>query len=333
MLPARLATAGCSNIMPTDLILGGGGFIGRHVGLALAGMGHRVRLAGRGSGEPLRTRLDGSLTFETLDLGTADWDRLLQDVDVVHHYAWSSIPQIADADPVGDLDTNVRGTVALLQALRRRGNGRLVFASSGGTVYGRIKSAPVPEDHSLEPISLYGAAKAAAEQYVGVYRRAHGIDCRIARLSNPFGIGQKIERNQGAVTVFTHKALSNETIAIYGDGTIVRDYIHISDAVSGLVALAQTPLGPDAPSVYNFGSGRGTSLTAIVDALSSCLNRSVAVEYRPGRAYDVPVNVLDIERARMHLGWSPKLDLEAGIMRMIDDYASGSRSFSTLSPE
>jgi len=251
-------------------------------------------------------------------------------VDVVHHYAWSSIPETANNDPLSDLQTNVRSTLLLLESMRRRGTGRLVFTSSGGTIYGRVKSLPVVEEHPLEPISLYGAAKVAVEQYLGVYRYAHGIDCRIARLSNPFGIGQSVERNQGAVTIFMHRALHDEPIRIYGDGEIVRDYIHISDAVTGLLAVSSAQLGPDAPFVYNLASGCGTSLNGIVAALVSCLDREIAVEYLPGRQYDVPISVLNVSRARRELNWSPQLSFSDGLQLALNDYQSGARIVSTL---
>ena len=316
--------------MTVDLILGGSGFIGRHVGLALARRGHRVRLAGRAPISPIDERLTEHLTYERLDLCTADWDRVLEGVDVVHHYAWSSIPETANNDPLSDLQTNVRSTLLLLESMRRRGTGRLVFTSSGGTIYGRVKSLPVVEEHPLEPISLYGAAKVAVEQYLGVYRYAHGIDCRIARLSNPFGIGQSVERNQGAVTIFMHRALHDEPIRIYGDGEIVRDYIHISDAVTGLLAVSSAQLGPDAPFVYNLASGCGTSLNGIVAALVSCLDREIAVEYLPGRQYDVPISVLNVSRARRELNWSPQLSFSDGLQLALNDYQSGARIVSTL---
>jgi UDP-glucose 4-epimerase len=163
-----------------------------------------------------------------------------------------------------------------------------------------------------------------------VYRQACGVDCRIARLSNPFGVGQKIERNQGAATVFMHNALAGKPILIYGDGTVVRDYIHISDVTSGLLALAQAQLPPGDPFIFNLASGKGSSLNDIVSDLESCLGRKIAVEYLPGRPYDVRVNVLDIARARETFGWAPRLSFIDGLKQTFDDYTSGARLVSTL---
>ena len=123
-------------------------------------------------------------------------------MDVVHHYAWSSIPATANANPLGDLTANVSPLINLLDALVKRGRGRIVFSSSGGTVYGRLSKIPVPENHINEPINAYGAGKVAAEIYLKLFATLHGLDCRIARIANPFGAGQDIARGQGAVTTF-----------------------------------------------------------------------------------------------------------------------------------
>ena len=130
------------------------------------------------------------IAWQELELGSADWDRLVADADVVHHYAWSSIPASANGNPGGDLQINVGSTIDLLDALRRRGGGRVIFSSSGGTVYGKLNETPVREDHAVAPITAYGASKATAEIYLSLYRALHGLDCRIARVANPYGAGK-----------------------------------------------------------------------------------------------------------------------------------------------
>ncbi|MDP9094992.1 MAG: NAD-dependent epimerase/dehydratase family protein, partial [Pseudomonadota bacterium] len=164
------------------LILGGCGFIGRHVAVLLARAGHRVTLADRAPlARALPHDIAASVGLQLFEFGSADWDTLVANVDVVHHYAWGSLPASANANPGGDLLTNVGATIGLLDALHRRGDGRVVFSSSGGTVYGKLRQTPVPEDHPIAPITAYGAGKAVAETYLGLYRHMHGLDCRIAR--------------------------------------------------------------------------------------------------------------------------------------------------------
>jgi UDP-glucose 4-epimerase len=252
-------------------------------------------------------------------MATADWESLIEGAAVIHHCAWTTIPVTANADPVRDLSANVVSTLALLEALRHRANRpRLIFVSSGGTVYGRLQYAPVREDHPLAPLTAYGVSKATAELYLGHYRAAYGLDCRVARLSNPFGAGQDPTRGQGAVTTFLHHALTGRPITIWGDGKTVRDYIHIADATRGLIALALTPQS-DGPWIFNIGSGHGISLNEIVAELETQLGRTLEVHRGSGRPFDIPISVLDVTLARVALGWSPRLSFSDGVATTLGD--------------
>ena len=303
------------------LILGGRGFIGRHVAVLLAHNGHNVMLADRVRPEySFPPDAAERISWRPLEFASADWDALVAEAAVVHHYAWTSIPASANNNPSGDLTSNVTGTLALLEALRRRGDARIVFASSGGTVYGRLQKIPVSEDHPLLPITAYGAGKATAEIYLGLYRALHGMDCRVARIANPYGAGQNLARGQGAVTTFVHHALTNQPIVIWGDGEVVRDYIHVTDVATALVALALRPL-LDMYQTFNIGSGTGISLNSLIAELEIGLNRRLDVRREPARPFDVPVSILDISRARNLLGWSPRLSLAEGIARTTSDLA------------
>jgi UDP-glucose 4-epimerase len=310
------------------LLLGGCGFIGRHVALQLARDGHRVTLADRAPlAYDLPPNLAGRISNQRLELGSADWDVLVADADVVHHYAWGSIPASANANPGGDLLINVSATIAMLDALQRRGAGRVVFSSSGGTVYGKLQTIPVPEDHAMAPITAYGAGKATAELYLGLYRAMHGLDCRIARIANPYGAGQDLSRGLGAVTTFLHRALTGQPITIWGTGEVVRDYIHIADVANCLVILATAPRTDE--FVFNVGSGVGISLNGIVSELERRLGRTLDVTRTQTRAFDVPVSVLAINRAKAVLGWAPTLSFSEGIVRTLKDLERKAH-FSTL---
>ena len=296
------------------LILGGCGFIGREVGQLLAAGGSAVTLADR---RPPAGPLEPGVDHVAFELRSADWARLLDGVDVVHHYAWTTIPATANADPAGDLSANVLPTLGLLEAMRGRGERapRLVFSSSGGTVYGKLRRVPVDEDHPLQPITAYGASKAAVELYLSQYRAMYGLDCRVARLANPFGAAQDFARGQGAASGFLHHALRGQPIEIWGDGEVTRDYLHVSDAAAGLVALARH--AGSEPATFNIGSGVGTSLNEIVAALEGKLGRRLEVRRGTGRSFDVPISVLDISRAREVLRWSPRLSFLDGISQTI----------------
>lgn len=292
--------------------------------LRLAREGHDVVIADRIEPEfafPLGVA--SRVTWQRLEFASADWDNLIRNADVTHHYVWTSIPASANNNPFGDLDANVAGTLALLEAMRRRGGGRLVFSSSGGTVYGRLQTLPVPEDHPMMPITAYGAGKATAEIYLGLYRSLHGLDCRVARIGNPYGAGQDVARGQGAVTTFLHHAIYRRQIVIWGDGEAVRDYIHITDVAEALVTLALCEQ-LNGFHTYNIGSGTGLSLNQILQEIEKVLNRHLDVRREPGRAFDVPASVLDISRAQTVLGWTPRTSFAEGLARTASDLQANS---------
>ncbi len=166
------------------LIIGGCGFIGRHVAIKLARLGHRVILACRSKPQIIfPADISEQITWKQCDIISVDWDLLIDGAEVIHHYAWTTIPSTAHIDPKADISSNVLSILNLLEALKRRTNPpSLIFASSGGTVYGKVQEFPVRESHQIKPITAYGASKAAVEIYLGCYRTAHGIDCRVARL-------------------------------------------------------------------------------------------------------------------------------------------------------
>jgi UDP-glucose 4-epimerase len=297
----------------TYLVTGGTGFLGQALVARLKSEGHVARLSGSlpYGGDP----------FVKCDLRSPveAWRAAVEGCSGVFHLAWATVPSTANANPLADLETNVAGTVRLLEALRHRPSIPITFVSSGGTVYGEPETLPLPEDHPLRPKTAYGVSKTAAEHYALLYRRLWGVDARIVRLSNPFGPGQDIKGQLGAASIFAARALAGERIEIWGDGSAIRDYIYVDDAISGLLAAMLAPIkcfGELDPFV-NIGSGRGASLRELISLLTHILGRPIEVHYKPGRDFDVRANVLDIKRARSLLGWSPKISLEEGLARHV----------------
>lgn len=303
------------------LVLGGSGFLGRHVVRALLRDEMDVAVAGR-SPYPATAMMRPAdfIPFDFISAADNDYDRLIDGCDIIHHYVWTTIPQSANADPCADLSSNVGPTLRLLEAIRRRGGGRILFSSSGGTVYGKLHTIPVPEDHMLSPITAYGASKLSVETYLNFYHELYGIDTRIARIANPFGAGQNLLKAQGVVAALVARAVSNQTIEIWGDGEVIRDFLYVADAASGLLSLAMADRSHlRGPFVYNLASGRGSSINEVVIGIEKCVGTKLDVVRRPGRAFDVPVSVLDIGKISQDLNWRPKFSLELGIQFAIED--------------
>jgi UDP-glucose 4-epimerase len=296
------------------LITGASGFIGKALETRLRAEGYAIRRAVRHA--PTRPNEIKCSLSDNADV----WSKALESVDCVFHLAWSTVPKTANSEPVSDATINLLGTISLLEAMRRGPRIPFIFASSGGTVYGVPESTPIPESHPLKPLGVYGATKVAAENYLMAYRRQFRVDTRIVRLSNPFGPGQNVEGQLGAASVFAWRALLGKPIEIWGDGSIIRDYIFIDDTISALVAVMKMPGAEftDIDPIFNVGSGDGVSLINIVDTIGRSLKRNIEVKYQPARAFDIPVNVLDVARAKRLLNWTPTISFEEGIRLTLD---------------
>jgi UDP-glucose 4-epimerase len=257
------------------------------------------------------------LTLRRLDLGEHDfgWNTLRADiakVDVVYHLAWSSVPSETNRDPADDARVNIAGSLRLIQAIQdARSRARVVFASSGGTVYGTLCQIPAAEDHPLRPISAYGVSKRAVESYLDVFRNeTRPVSLR---MGNVYGPGQRLGRAFGAVTYFVHQALAGRPIRIFGDGSVTRDYLYIDDAVDALIRVGAN----DGQGNYNIGTGVGHSLNEVADVIAAHLGRDLSFERHSSRAFDVPASILDASRAREVFGWEPRITLQQGIKRTL----------------
>lgn len=300
------------------LVLGGRGFIGSHLVDALLAQGHPVRCFYKASPFDAPPPPSSGRRLEYFEGDLNDPARVaeaLQGIDTVFHLISTTLPQSSNEDPAFDVSSNVLSTVRLMTDAVRLGVKRVVFVSSGGTVYGVPQVSPIPETHPTDPVCSYGITKLAIEKYMGLFRHLHGIECSVLRIANPFGERQRMRSGQGAVAVFLGKVLRGETLDIWGDGSVVRDYIYISDVIDALLA-AMRYSGPE--YVFNIGSGQGHSLNEVLQALENVTGRPAQRNYLPGRAFDVPSNVLCIERAGQQLGWAPKVGFEDGLRRFAD---------------
>jgi UDP-glucose 4-epimerase len=296
--------------MTRAVVLGGSGFIGRPLVKYLAGQGQQVSVYSRLS-DPGLPRSKG-VQYVRGDFVTGErLTEALAGADHCYHLISTTIPSSSSGDPLFDIETNLKPTVRLLELSRSLGVKKIIFCSSGGTVYGISKHTPIGEEHPLWPITPYGIVKAAIEKYLNMYFALYDLNYAIVRLSNPFGEGQR-NKLQGAVTVFIDHALRDEEIEIWGDGTVTRDFIYITDAVRGLATVAAHD---SANRTFNIGSGAGCSLNELLKIIESTIGRKLRVKFLPSRSFDVPINVLSIARAKQELGWSPGISLVEGIQR------------------
>lgn len=296
------------------LIFGGGGFIGSTIADRLLSEGHALRIFERPRVQPYRKfKDDESVEWITGDLSsTYDVSDAIQGVDAVLHLVSTTLPKNSNDDPIYDVQSNVVASLHILNAMVVHKVRNIVFISSGGTVYGNPIYLPIDEKHPTNPVVSYGITKLAIEKYLQMYERIYGIKAITLRCANPYGERQRIETAQGAVGVFLHHALKGIPIEIWGDGSVTRDYIHVSDVADAFVsALHYT----GAQRLFNVSSGVGTSLNELIGALEHALGKSIECRYLSGRPFDVAVSVLCNNLARRELNWTPLISMPDGIAR------------------
>ena len=294
------------------IVLGAGGFIGANLCRSLLGQVGALRAFGRRNAFPIQSRDCEWITGDFADphaLASA-----ISRSDVVFHLVNATTPAEANLDKVAELNANVANTLRLLDICRATGVQRVVFVSSGGTIYGMPTEIPTPETAPTNPITAYGISKLAIEKYLGLYEYLDGLEYRVLRVANPFGPFQRNLKNQGVIGAFLHKALAGKSIEIWGDGNVVRDYIYIDDVVDALIRAA-THGG--AGRIFNIGSGEGRSLNDLVSTIGRLLNIDLPIEYRSARPVDVPVSILNTSFAAKDLNWRAYTNFEDGLRNTI----------------
>lgn len=299
--------------MVNTLLLGGAGFIGTNLALSMvADKRTRLTIADRNY-EKLSAIIPGSLnvTYKKIDFSeSTDFDELVKGQDVVYHLISTIIPGTSNRHIPEELSANIIVTAKLLDACVRQKVRKVVFLSSGGAVYGKKGQCPIEEDMVTYPITSYGVQKLTIEKLLYLYRYLYHLDYRVIRLANPYGPYQRPNGGLGVITTFLYKALLNEPIQVFGDGSVVRDFIYIDDAVKAIRKIAD---GESEYRIFNLGSGIGHSVKQIIEAIEKVLGKSLKVAYVSGRKSDVPVNYLDISRYESLYGKLDHRPLEDGI--------------------
>lgn len=292
------------------LVTGGTGFIGSHVCDQLLLCGHSVRVLSR-KHEQYRPPLPKVEYFIGDMADTFYLSEALSGMDCVIHLVSSTVPGTSNLDPVADISSNLAGTVRMLELMRQAGPRRIVFLSSGGTVYGEPSRLPVTETEPLQPLCSYGVIKVAIEHYLGMYASLYGLQPVVLRASNPYGPRQGRLGVQGLVASFLSRIHAGEPLKVWGDGEVIRDYFYVSDLARLCVIAAES----GETGTFNAGSGQGTSINRVISLIRDATQRDPVVIYEPQRRFDVQATYLDISRAHQVFGWRPEVDLAEGVAR------------------
>lgn len=243
---------------------------------------------------------------------TTDFDSLIKNQDMVFHLVSTTVPTTSNQHISEELMSNVVTTSKLLESCVKSDIKRIVFMSSGGTVYGTDVNCPIKEESKTEPITAYGIQKLTIEKLLHVFKTMYNLDYKVVRLANPYGPYQRPDGVLGAVTTFTYKAINGESIDLYGDGSVVRDFIYIDDAIKGIVSIA---FDTSFEHTFNLGSGKGTSINELIQLIGKVLHIKIKINYELERRVDVPINYLDVSKYENIYGKVQTFSLEAGIQK------------------
>ncbi len=297
------------------VVIGGAGFIGRHVVARLVATGRRVTVLGRRN--PDSVRLPRGVTYVAGDYGNrATLEQFVTGSTEVIDLAYATVPQTSFGDPVFDILSNLPAAVGLLQVAVAAKVKRLVVASSGGTVYGRALELPIRETHPTAPISPYGITKLAIERYAAMFHEVSNLDVVIVRPANAYGEEQRPFAGQGFIATAIHSVLQGRELTVFGPEGTIRDYIHVSDVATGILAALERGASG---AIYNVGTGVGSSNRDILDGIAPMAREAgldIRVKTLPERAFDVPANVLDSSSLGAASGWQAEVPLSEGLERV-----------------
>lgn len=298
--------------MANCLVLGANGFIGSHLVDRLVVGGHKVRAFDRFS--------DNKYAFESKDdveivsgnfLNRADLQNAVDGIDYVFHFISTTNPATSENDPLIDIQTNIRMSVELFQICSEKNIKKLIFASTGGAIYGSRANAPHQETDAPYPISPYAIGKLTIEHYLRYFRAKHGLESLVLRISNPYGERQPLHRTQGVIPIFIEKILQNHPITVLGDGSMIRDYIYVGDLASIIVNIFDKDTKFN---TYNIGTGKGVSVNSIIDIIKEATKINPIIINKEMPSTYIKDVVLDVGRLKGEYGnLAPNTSIENGI--------------------
>jgi UDP-glucose 4-epimerase len=301
------------------LLTGGAGFIGSHtLDALLAAKTHDVAVVDDlSSGK--RERLDPNVRFHHADIRNADEVRLIMDrerPEVLMHLAAQMDVRKSVAEPAFDAEVNIGGFLNLIEAGREKGLKRVIFASTGGAIYGEQERFPCGEQHPCRPLSPYGVAKLATEAYLFFYKMQYGIDYVALRYANVYGPRQDPHGEAGVVAIFCGRMLAGQPCAIYGDGEQTRDYVYVGDVARANLAALNAPIS----GAVNIGTGIETSVNQLFQSLTTIAGTKLQPQYAPTRPGEQRRSVISPAKAAAELGWKAEVTLEEGLRRTFQSF-------------
>ena len=299
------------------LVTGGAGFIGSHIVDALIEQGHQVVVV-----DNLATGFSENINPSARFYEVSICDKELADIfeqerpEIVSHQAAQMVVARSVNEPIFDAQENILGSLNVILNSVRFGVKKIIYASSGGAVYGEPQYLPVDEKHPINPVSQYGISKHTVEHYLHLYGLQYGLNYVVLRYPNVYGLRQNPDGEAGVVAIFASQMLKGEQPTIYGSGDKTRDYTHVSDVVAAnLLAMEQ---GDN--DIYNVGTGVETSDKEMFDALSEVLGYSGTPRYAPVRPGEIYRICLNAGKAQRELGWQARLSLKEGLLQTISYY-------------
>jgi UDP-glucose 4-epimerase len=308
------------------LVTGGAGFIGSNLVDRLLADGHDVDVVDDLSSGSLanlgdaRAQRDRRMTFQRLDVRSSAVTDLVvhRKPEVIFHLAAQASVTASVAKPGFDAEVNIIGSLNVIEGALAAGTRKVVFAGSGGTLYGVPESTPTREGHPRHPVSPYGVSKKAVSDYLYYYREVHGLESTTLALANVYGPRQDPHGESGVVAIFSHKLLASERPTIFGDGEQTRDYVFVDDVCDAFVRAADKAGG----LIVNIGTGQETSVQHLYDSMARTVGFDEPARYAPPRAGELRRSALDPGRAAIHLGWEPWTTLDQGVQRTLDFFRS-----------
>lgn len=296
------------------VLIGGSGFIGKNLALKLSDLNYDVLIYDRQEPQFYNIDISNKIVYCKGDLSSQDvLEDVLKEDDIVIHLISTSFPNNSNINIYLDAKSNILTGIMLIETCVKRKINKIIFASSGGAIYGPVQSIPIDEHHELNPISSYGIHKLVIEKYLDLAHKLYGINTISLRIANPYGPGQQPFKGQGFISTALASVILNKKVQVWGDGNAIRDYIYIEDVCEAFCKAIEYD---GEYSVFNIGSGIGHSINEILENIKGIYNGEINIEYVNQTSAEVGKNILDCSRAAKILNWKSKIDFKYGIQMM-----------------